>query len=735
MTTRPRLARLSLVTLGFTACFSLAGCGGGTEAPTQTPTAPPSGSTEVELTAEDASAVENEGAIDFTVKLSAPSNVLVSVDFATLDGTATGTGDYQPSNGELRFQPGETHKTVSVTVVNDTAIEGSENLHLVLSNPRNASLAKNTGVGIIIDDDAMETTAEFDPNWATVGVFSSAQSCTGCHRASTDQDPAIATVMRYPLQDDGEDISPGNQWQHSMMAHAFNDPYYQATVQDETHAFPKLAGFIEDKCLTCHSPMARTHAHQTGMSLTQDESCGLSDGCYRFDTARLDMHAREGVSCTLCHQIKEDNLGSEASFSGLYTVAKSDEPGARTIFGPYQNPHAGGANAMQANSGYTPQFGGQMASSGHCASCHTLYTPTLDAVSGTPTGNAFLEQGAFLEWKNSIYGSGTAQDRQCQDCHMAAPDAGSYATRIAVKPDGSVNAVWPERAPFFSHSMLGGNAYVLELLRDYRALLGIENSTSTAGFDEKIAQTRALLQNQTAALDITRVSAEDDELNVDVRVTNRTGHKLPTGFPSRRVWIHFRVKDASDRVVFESGAPDAAGRISTDAQRLDPDCLAHDKSPDFDNENCFEPHRDVIAKPSQVAIYEAVPGDTLGHITHVLLHASSYLKDNRLPPRGFTNSAASAIEIQTVPAGVNGDNDFNASNGQEGSGTDTVHYRVHLDGDSGPYTVEARLLYQAIQPSFVEALHADADRVNRFKVMYARHTPRVETLAEASAAY
>ena len=141
-------------------------------------------------------------------------------------------------------------------------------------------------------------------------------------------------------------------------------------------------------------------------------SCLLDDGCYRLDTASQDMHAREGVSCTLCHQVQDVNLGSEDSFSGEYSIAAATDTNAFTIYGPYQNPLA---RPMENNSAFTPQFGNHMTGSAHCASCHTLYTPTLEVATGTPTGNNFLEQGPYLEWQNSIYTSGS-NEQQCQDC-------------------------------------------------------------------------------------------------------------------------------------------------------------------------------------------------------------------------------------------------------------------------------------------------------------------------------
>jgi hypothetical protein len=193
------------------------------------------------------------------------------------------------------------------------------------------------------------------------------------------------------------------------------------------------------------------------------------------------------------------------------------------------------------------------------------------------------------------------------------------------------------------------------------------------------------------------------------------------------------VKDGANQIIFESGRPDARGYISTDEARLKADCMAGHKLEGFDSSLCYEPHRDVINDPAQVAIYETVLGDVHGDITHTLLQAASYLKANRIPPVGFTNSKAAIIESQTIPAGfVTGDNDFNCIITSEGCGTDTVHYQVNIEGRSGPYMVESRLLYQATQPGFVDGMHNTGDRVNRFKVMYDAVPPTVEVLDTAT---
>jgi hypothetical protein len=90
------------------------------------------------------------------------------------------------------------------------------------------------------------------------------------------------------------------------------------------------------------------------------------------------------------------------------------------------------------------------------------------------------------------------------------------------------------------------------------------------------------------------------------------------------------------------------------------------------------------------------------------------------------------IEVQTVPVGVAGDTNFNCVDTAEGCAQDTVRFQIDVRGHDGPYSIEARLLYQATQPGFVDGMHIDGERVNRFKVMYDAVPPSVEVLASAS---
>ena len=108
----------------------------------------------VSLSVDDPAALESSGSLSFTLSLSAPSGKLITLSYATGDGTATAPGDYASRSGALIFQPGEVSKTVAVGLVDDQLVEGDETFTLSLSNAVNASLADGQATGTILDDDA-----------------------------------------------------------------------------------------------------------------------------------------------------------------------------------------------------------------------------------------------------------------------------------------------------------------------------------------------------------------------------------------------------------------------------------------------------------------------------------------------------------------------------------------------------------------------------------------------------
>lgn len=90
----------------------------------------------------------------FTVTLSAAYDQSVTAYFATQNGSATAGIDYQAASGTLTFAPGQTSRSVAVTVYGDTQIENNEDVWLVLSNPSgNALIGDGSGYGLILNDD------------------------------------------------------------------------------------------------------------------------------------------------------------------------------------------------------------------------------------------------------------------------------------------------------------------------------------------------------------------------------------------------------------------------------------------------------------------------------------------------------------------------------------------------------------------------------------------------------
>jgi len=181
------------------------------------------------------------------------------------------------------------------------------------------------------------------------------------------------------------------------------------------------------------------------------------------------------------------------------------------------------------------------------------------------------------------------------------------------------------------------------------------------------------LTERTATVAINDAAVDGDRLTASVTVSNLSGHKFPTGFPSRRAWLHVTVLDGSGATIFESGRPEPTGAIA-----------GNDNDADAAR---FEPHYDLITDPAQVQIYEPIVGDTDGAVTTTLLRGDHYLKDNRVLPAGFDPAEASP---SVSPAGeVEHDGSFTG-------GSDTIIYDIDISGVTGSLTIEVELLYQSI---------------------------------------
>ena len=114
--------------------------------------------THAAVAVDDARVEEGPGAVlEFPVTLDRALGTTVTVDWRTLDGSARAGEDYEAGSGTLTFHPGETAKTVGVTVLDDSHDEGREFLLLVLSNPSGADMdgEGTIALGIIENTDPM----------------------------------------------------------------------------------------------------------------------------------------------------------------------------------------------------------------------------------------------------------------------------------------------------------------------------------------------------------------------------------------------------------------------------------------------------------------------------------------------------------------------------------------------------------------------------------------------------
>jgi hypothetical protein len=466
-------------------------------------------------------------------------------------------------------------------------------------------------------------------------LFLTADRCISCHNG-------IVTSR-------GEDVSFGANWRPSMMANSSRDPYWQAGVRRETLVHPSARAAIEDECSACHMPLARFEAKSAGRPGRVFANLPVSRA-----VSPESLKAADGVSCTLCHQVRPDNFGQRSSFVAGFAIDAKTPIGRRPVYGPYAVDE-GRQALMRSSARFVPTEGAHVRESELCATCHTLLTEALDR-EGKVIGR-LPEQVPYLEWKHSSYAGG----RSCQDCHMPVVDGRVPLTGVLGRP----------RADVGRHVFLAGNFLVPKMLSVFRFDLG----TGALPEELEAASLRTVehLRSAAAELSFDSVELKSGRLEARVRVRNLAGHKLPTAYPSRRAWIHFVVRDGNDSIVFESGRLKADGSIEGNANDGDA--------------GLYEPHHARIDRPGRVQVYETVMAGPDDKVTTVLLTAVRYLKDNRLLPDGFLKTTAD--DDIAVRGGAAEDGDF------EGGG-DRVLYAVDPGAAPGPFRVQAELWYQPI---------------------------------------
>jgi len=486
-------------------------------------------------------------------------------------------------------------------------------------------------------------------------IFPTASTCEGCHGYDSN---GYAMVDFF-----GNDVNIHDDWRASMMANSAKDPFWRAKVSHELLSTPEeFSEDIQTKCTSCHAPMGhytailRGHEHYTMEDLLQD-TIGL-----------------DGVSCGSCHKIAEEQIGELHSGNINFDTN-------RVIYGPYPLPFAG---PMEEFVGFEPLFGNHISDAGLCASCHTLLTEPI-STDGQLIGTTFVEQATYHEWLNSAY---ETENVTCQECHLPQLEESVVISANYKFLEG--------RSPYGLHEMAGANTFMLRLMKQYREALDID--ALPEHFDESIDATFAMLQDKSLDMEVFSQGVEDDTARFELKLVNKAGHKFPSGYPSRRLFIELVLTTENGDTLFHSGG--------------------FDENYELPGEEGVEPHYDMINDPAQVQIYEMAAGDDQGDFTVVLEHAYSMLKDNRLPPLGFTLDDPVYDTTRIVGAAATDEN-FNYEDGVEGSGSDRLRYHIATQGYVGPVQLKARAYYHSLPPRWVNPIfEASSPAIDTFHAMF-----------------
>ena len=445
--------------------------------------------------------------------------------------------------------------------------------------------------------------------------FAKVEQCRMCH-SQTVNGPA----------------DPVLSWQGGMMSQAARDPIFLATM---TIANQDVGGAGEF-CLRCHTPRGWLEGRSTPA-----------------DGSRLNREDLHGVSCDVCHRFI-DPLSTEAkelvkdappSYGNAMMVADPEN----TVRGPYGN----GKGAMPHR-----VMKSDFHASGHlCGTCHDISNPLLAKdVKTDPVYSFGHIERTYSEWVLSDYAK-QGREGSCQSCHYPSAEGGGQASRY-----GKLH-----RDHFVYHGPPGGSTWVQDAIVDLWPTTDVNKKALQLGKQrcEALLKTAAKLE-----LDIVDNKAR-------LRITNLTGHKLPTGYPEgRRMWVNVKFLGDWNKVIREIGA-------------------YGDKEDTLDGESVKVP---TLLDSESTTVYEVVPGisegmakkfnKTPGPSFHFVLN-DVITKDNRIPPKGFDNERFA--EHLCEPVGK--------------SYADRQHWDdLEFAVPQGTKKVQVRLMYQSMSWEYLKFL-------------------------------
>jgi hypothetical protein len=470
---------------------------------------------------------------------------------------------------------------------------------------------------------------------------------------------------------------PYDGWQGSLMANAGRDPLFFAQLTTANQDAPGVGYY----CQRCHVPVSAITGHAYDPSGHSLSSADL-----------------EGVTCHFCHRLVDpggqtpvrDDDWTIASLAGrppAYGNAMFVLDPNNLVRGPYPE----GSPAHDAV--FSEFFRG----SDLCGTCHdvgnvtlsrlpdgtyTLNSGTAPAPVGDPRGQFPLER-TYGEWKASAFSAGPVdaggsfgglqtQVSTCEDCHMPRIAAqGCNFDTVNARPDLAI------------HEFAGAADWVLAMIEASAdggppdaGVPASDDGTSDAGapLERGRANARSML-SRAATLSVKQTGSA-----LHVRVTNESGHKLPTGhIEGRSVFVSVRMFDATGNTVGEFGHLDpATGEVDQNGTMV------------------FEMK---VGLSAQAAARTGLPA---GVTTHMSL-ADTIVLDSRIPPSGFTNAALVAAGAPVVGAFY-----------PDGQNWAEMNYAIPAAAVRATVT----LYYQAVTPEYIQALRDGNRTDDRGQTLY-----------------
>lgn len=468
---------------------------------------------------------------------------------------------------------------------------------------------------------------------------------------------------------------PWTNWTASMMGQAARDPLFHAclTIANQD------AAFSGDLCIRCHTPGGWLAGNSTPT-----------------DGSALSGVDFQGVSCNFCHRMVDPNYQpgvSPAIDAPILADLTPPEPGLPAI-GP--NPHSGNfiVDPLDRRRGpfdMGPDFfyhewaqSPFHQDSAMCATCHDVSNPVYtkqpdgsyalnDLDTPHPTQDKhdmFPVERTYSEWLMSDFavapidmggrfGGNKLEVSSCQDCHM--PDVTAQGCRFE-----------PERDDMPLHSFNGGNTWVLAAIRNLYP--DSETHLTESSVNQSIERAKEMLR-RASDMELTAIGSE-----LNVRIINQSGHKLPTGYPEgRRMWINVRFFGAAGENLGEHGIYNS---LTADL--------------DTSDTKVYE------GKMGLDAAAAAATGKPEGESFHFVLN-NTWVKDNRIPPRGFTNAGFESVQAAPVGAVY-----------ADGQYWDDTVYAIPV----GAVRAEVRLFYQTASKEYIEFLRDENTTNTTGQVLY-----------------